>query len=83
MEDAERRFLTDRSRNRLAGDNLQVSSIFDWYQDDFEQNGQTLAGYFASQAGALGLTDAQRQQLLDGEIDIEFLAYDWRLNRTP
>ena len=83
LEDAERRFLSDPSRNRLSGDSLQVSSIFDWYQDDFEQNGQTLARYFASQAAALGLTEAQRQQLLDGEIDIEFLDYDWHLNRTP
>ena len=83
LADAEQRFLTDRSRNRLTGESLEVSSIFDWYQDDFEQNGQTLARYFASQADALGLDDAQRQQLLDGEIDIEFLDYDWHLNRTP
>ena len=37
----------------------------------------------ASQAAALGLDDTKRQKLLDGEIDIEFLDYDWRLNRTP
>ncbi len=83
LVDAEQRFLSDASRNRLAGDSLQVSSIFKWYADDFAQNGQTLARYFAAQAPALGLNAAQRQQLLDGAIDIEFLAYDWRLNRTP
>ena len=83
LADAERLFLTDRSRNRLTGNSLEVSSIFDWYEEDFTPNGQTLAGYFSSQAAALGLTEAQRQQLLDGEIDIEFLDYDWHLNRTP
>jgi hypothetical protein len=62
---------------------LQVSSIFNWYRADFALNGQGLAAYLAAQANALGLTPAQRQQLLDGQIEIEFLDYDWRLNRTP
>ncbi|MDP3848044.1 MAG: DUF547 domain-containing protein [Pseudomonas sp.] len=83
LNDAQQHFLADRSRNRLSGDSLQVSSIFKWYREDFELNGQGLADYLAAQANALGLTQTQRQQLLDGQIEIEFLDYDWRLNRTP
>ena len=37
LEDATGRFLADRSRNRLDGDVLRVSEIFDWYEEDFEQ----------------------------------------------
>ena len=83
LSDAQQHFLADRSRNRLSGDSLQVSSIFKWYRADFEQKGQGLAAYLAAQANALDLTQSQRQQLLDGQIEIEFLDYDWRLNRAP
>jgi hypothetical protein len=83
LDDAQQHFLADRSRNRLSGDSLQVSSIFKWYRADFEQNGQSLASYLALQANALDLNQSQRQQLLDGQIEIEFLDYDWRLNSTP
>lgn len=83
LNDAQQGFLSDRSRNRLSGDSLQVSSIFKWYRADFEANGRSLAEYFASQAGSLGLDARQRQQLLDGTLNIEFLDYDWRLNRVP
>lgn len=82
LNDAQQHFLSDRSRNRLSGDSLEVSSIFKWYRADFELNGQDLAAYLAAQATALDLASAQRQQLLDGQIEIEFLDYDWRLNRT-
>jgi hypothetical protein len=82
LNDAQQHFLADRSRNRLSGESLQVSSIFKWYREDFELNGQSLADYLAAQANALDLTQSQRQQLLDGQIEIEFLDYDWRLNRA-
>lgn len=83
LADAQRDFLSDRSRNRLTGQTLEVSSIFKWYGDDFALNGQGIAAYLASQAEALGLTPSQVQQLLDEHIEIEFLDYDWQLNRTP
>jgi hypothetical protein len=83
LNDAQQLFLADRSRNRLSGDSLQVSSIFKWYREDFEANGEYLAAYLAVQAPALGLNQAQRERLLNGQIEIEFLDYDWRLNRTP
>jgi hypothetical protein len=83
LTDAQQHFLADRSRNRLAGERLQVSSIFKWYRPDFERNGQGLADYLAGQSAALGLTALQTQQLRAKQIEIEFLDYDWRLNRTP
>lgn len=86
LEDQTRRFLRDRSRNRFdrKADVLHVSSIFDWYQGDFEKGylgAKDLEGFLALYAGSLGLAETDKQRLKSGEIDIEFTDYDWTLNR--
>ncbi|WP_202962397.1 DUF547 domain-containing protein [Congregibacter litoralis] len=86
LEEQTRSFLGDPSRNRLRGDELEISSIFKWYRDDFEQGwrgAESLELFLARYAGALNLSSQQLVQLEKGDIDIEFLAYDWRLNQTP
>lgn len=83
LEDQARRFLADRSRNRVEGDELQVSKIFDWYQDDFAKgwrDAESLAEFLGLYGAALGLDDSQRKALKAGDLDIEFLKYDWSLN---
>lgn len=82
LADATRRFLSDRTRNRLADGRLEVSSVFKWYGEDFDRVGG-LRVFLASQSKSLGLTNVQRQSLRDGSLDIIFLDYDWRLNATP
>ena len=85
LEDSTRSFLKDRSRNRLNNNDLEVSSIFKWYRDDFEKNWRgkkNLAQFLASYNDAIGLNQQQAQQLTQGDIDIEFLDYDWHLNDT-
>jgi hypothetical protein len=67
----------------LSGRVLEVSSIFKWYGDDFSMGWRSfssLAGFLAGYAEALGLTEKEVQALSAGEIKIEFLDYDWRLN---
>ena len=86
LQQATENFLADRSRNRLDGDTLRVSSIFKWYEEDFEQGWRgatSLPRFLALYGNALGLSEDDVKQLLDGEIDIDFNDYDWRLNRTP
>ncbi len=76
-------FLRDRSRNRLENGNLAVSSIFNWYGDDFEQgwrDAETLDEFFALYADSLDLSEDDIEALSDGDMDISFLEYDWRLN---
>ncbi|MFV1873062.1 MAG: DUF547 domain-containing protein [Oleiphilus sp.] len=76
-------FLSDESRNRFTDGELQVSSIFKWYREDFEKGWSgvdSLAQFFALYAKALGLSDQQAMALQAGKLDIEFLDYDWRLN---
>ncbi|MES9857718.1 MAG: DUF547 domain-containing protein [Sedimenticola sp.] len=78
-------FLSDSSRNRYntQQDRLEVSKIFDWYEEDFSQGhlGLTSLKTLFSRYAAL-LTDdpvAQRR-IANGEVDITHLNYDWRLN---
>ena len=82
LEDQTRRFLADTSRNRMAGDVLQVSKIFDWYKADFTANGQSLTGFFRQYAEAMQLSESQQTRLQNHTIEIEFLDYDWSLNAT-
>ena len=83
LEHAAIKFLQDRSRNRVDGDVLKVSSIFKWYRDDFEtgwHGAKSLPEFFALYADALDLSSQQVRALRENKIKIKFLDYDWRLN---
>ena len=85
LNDQTRRFLRDRTRNRvLQRDPLRigVSSIFDWYGDDFE-SAAGVHGFLARYPEALDLAPAETAVLLAGDARIEFLDYDWTLNDRP
>ena len=67
-------FINDPTYNRLEGNTLYVSSIFKWYSKDFNDD---IAGFFRQYAeGDL----KERLQKQAGEIDVEYLDYDWSLN---
>ncbi|MES2295475.1 MAG: DUF547 domain-containing protein [Pseudomonadota bacterium] len=87
LDDATKAFLSDRSRNRLQQNTLALSSIFKWYRSDFEMNwrgASSMARFLANYGQALGLSAIETERLVRGEISIEFLDYDWRLNaRAP
>lgn len=77
-------FLGDRNRNRAESDSIKLSSIFKWYREDFEKGWQgfnRLEDFLLVYADALELSKAQAKQLKTGAADIEFLDYDWRLNK--
>jgi len=76
LEDQARRFLSDRSRNRMHGARLEMSKIFDWYKEDFAPRER----YFARYA-ALLTQDAKEQNVISrGQARLAFLDYDWTLN---
>ena len=83
LEDQTVRFLRDRSRNRLRVDAkallLELSSIFDWYGDDFAVQGGP-AGFVARRADALGADAMQASMVRSGRAKLRFLDYDWALN---
>jgi hypothetical protein len=76
LDEQARRFLSDRSRNRLRDGRLEVSKIFDWFKEDFEPRPQ----YFARYASILGDDPGQREAIASGKLPLRFLDYDWSLN---
>lgn len=76
LEEQAVRFLSDRSRNRIAGGRLEVSKIFDWYKEDFAPLERFLARY----AAVLGGTPAERKPVAEGRMPVSYLEYDWTLN---
>ena len=82
LEDQVRRFLSDRSRNRVSGGVLEISRIFDWYGDDFAAAGGVQA-WLATRAGWLSGIEAERAALRAGRLKIAYLPYDWALNDAP
>jgi hypothetical protein len=80
-----RSFLTDRSRNRFNADagTLEVSSIFDWYAEDFAKGWRgfdSLQDFFRIHVDWITDNPADARRLLAGPLKIEFLDYDWKLN---
>jgi hypothetical protein len=87
LEDSFKRFLADRSRNRYnsSSDKLEVSKIFDWYQEDFTRGYQgftSLPGVFARYADVLADDATARERIRQGQAVIDYLSYDWVLNDT-
>ena len=62
LEEQARRFLSDRSRNRLRDGRLEVSRIFDWFKEDFEPR----EAYFARYATVLTDDTAQQGVIRNG-----------------
>jgi len=85
LEDAMRRFLSDRSRNRYdpGTRRLEVSKIFDWYGKDFEHGWHGYASVkatLARYADLLADRAEDRAAIRAGRVDVAFLDYDWSLN---
>ncbi len=70
LDNAARQFINDPKRNILKEDYLQLSALFDWYKEDFTQNG-SLVDYVKKYAN----------KPIDQNAKVTFLEYDWRLNK--
>ena len=85
LDDAMRRFLSDRTRNRFdaATGTLAVSELFDWYHQDFEQGHRgcdSLQTLFARHADVLGGTPQAQAEIRAGRYKIVYPDDDWALN---
>lgn len=78
LEQATRRFLSDHRRNRYspAQQQLSLSRIFDWYEEDFLPSVPRWLGRYATELGG------SEQQVTAAEKP-EYLPYDWSLNHRP
>lgn len=85
LDEATRLFLSDRSRNYYENGRLYISSIFDWYEEDFEKGWSgvdSVAQFLARYPAELGLDADTTSRLSSGDIRIRHLRYDWGLNDT-
>lgn len=77
LDEAARTFVRDPAKNRFdaASRTLYLSSIFEWFQEDFEHAAKTLPEFIASYAG-----EPTAAAIRAGSVRVEFLGYDWSLN---
>ena len=85
LNDLEKRFVSDRTRNRYneATKQLEVSKIYDWFKVDFNSGFKGINStndYFAKFAKELSDKPEIQQLIAQGKADIKYLDYDWSLN---
>lgn len=86
LEAATKAFLSDHTRNHYNTqvNKLEVSKIFDWYKKDFERDWRgwkSLNEFFAHYADSLTDSPEIKQALIANKVDVDFLDYDWNLNK--
>ncbi len=67
LTDLTKKFLADKTRNKISKDKLEVSKIFEWYKDDFTGVTTFISKYS-------GVT-------VSSKATITYLEYDWSLNK--
>lgn len=83
LEDGMRRFVADRTRNRVREGRLEVNEVFKWFREDFElghRGWNRVEDVFATHAQRLSDDAAVQQRLRERKLPVSFLAYDWSLN---
>jgi hypothetical protein len=83
LEDGMQRFMRDKTRNRFADGQMEVSAIFKWFREDFEKGHRgwsSLDDVFARYAPQLANSPEQVAAIRAGKLPIRFLDYDWSLN---
>lgn len=83
LEEQTVRFLSDKTRNRFNKAEMELSSIFKWYQEDFSlgfRASDSLSAFILLYAESLGLTPEQQALLKAKKMDVDYLPYDWQLN---
>jgi hypothetical protein len=74
LDEMTRAFLNDPSMNRLEGRTFYVSSIFNWFAEDFNKD---IVGFFLKYAKG----DLKKQlESNRKKIKVKYLDYDWSLN---
>ncbi len=78
-------FLKDRTRNRIEGNNVVISKIFDWYAVDFEKGWLDIGSvqdFLAKNSKSLADDNNQKLILESKNYKLKYSDYDWKLNKT-
>ena len=85
LDDGMRRFMADRTRNRVKGGQVEVSSIFKWFREDFEKGHQgysRVEDLMARFAAQLADQASDQDKIRAKTVPVSYLDYDWSLNDT-
>lgn len=83
LDDGMLRFMADRTRNRVRDGRAEVSAIFKWFREDFEQGHRGIhrpEDLFARYAAQLTDDAADQARLRAKTMPLSYLDYDWSLN---
>jgi hypothetical protein len=83
LDDGIRRVVADRSRNRMRDGRVEVSMVFKWFREEFEQGRQgfdRLEDMFARRAAQFGDDPVAQRQLRERRLPVAFLDDDGSLN---
>ena len=83
LDDGMRRFMSDRTRNRVKGGEVQVSAIFKWFKEDFNsgyRGFKQVEDVFAAYAEQLTDQPDEQAALRAKSLSVSYLDYDWSLN---
>lgn len=83
LDDGMLRFMADRTRNRFVNGRAEISAIFKWFREDFEQGHRgfrKIDDLLARYAEQLTDVPAERERLRAGGVPVSHLDYDWSLN---
>jgi hypothetical protein len=77
LDDAARVFVRDATKNRfdVSARTLWLSSILDWFHDDFERAARSVSAYVARYAD-----ESTARAIRAGDVRVKHLDYDWSLN---
>jgi hypothetical protein len=77
------RFMSDRTRNRFNDGRAEISEIFKWFQEDFQQGHRgidSIDKLLARYAQQLATKPADIAVLRSSTVRVRYLDYDWSLN---
>ncbi len=85
LDDQQKRFLSDRSRNHFDPQSgvLSVSPIFNWFSADFEIGTKKVKDWMSARASLLADDEKAQSLIRQGQFKIKFGEYDWKLNDVP
>ena len=69
LEQLMKDFINNTNRNKISNKRIQISSIFDWFQEDFTKN-STVINYL----------NKYSETKINSSAKFSYLKYDWSLN---
>jgi hypothetical protein len=77
LDDATMAFINNSKRTYLDGNTLYVSKIFDWFDEDFDNDPYSYVLKYAKG------NFKEELEAKKGKVKVKYLHYDWSLNNKP